>query len=256
MYLQSWSKVYGTPWKLLCFHYRPCSMMKAALFPKLGPPPLQCCFKGDTLSALTQHCMGGGGGGGGGKEWWNFQERPSVPLLLTRIVVFRALPYHTIPLREYHDSASSYFYFILLCLISLLISQSMNITVVYISQVGQTHTVFTRILTHKSCWLNDWGNLSLNIVRPWHCVQVMSCRNATLGYSRVWQKPCLIVLMQADFMGHLPNRQAWSKIFMAHLAIDRTSGLLRITLVPVAQFLLSPILKLVSNSSYWIGPLD
>ena len=50
-----------------------CSMMKAALFPKLGPPsssspppPIQCCFKGDTLSTLTQHCMGGGGRGEGG----------------------------------------------------------------------------------------------------------------------------------------------------------------------------------------------
>ena len=52
-------------------------MMKAALFPKLGPSPLapiQCCFKGNTFSALIQHCMDGwvgwvgrGGGGGGGR---------------------------------------------------------------------------------------------------------------------------------------------------------------------------------------------
>ena len=41
------------------FIIAPCSMMKAALFPKLGPPPSPhtTCFKGDTLSALTQHCM-------------------------------------------------------------------------------------------------------------------------------------------------------------------------------------------------------
>ena len=216
------------------FIIAPVRWWKRLFFPNLSlpppPPPYNVASRG-TLWAYWPNIVWGGGG----KEWWNFQKRPSVPLLLTRIVVFRALPYHTIPLREYHDSASSYFYFILLCLISLLIGQSMNITVVYISQVGQTHTVFTRILTHKSCWLNDWGNLSLNIVRPWHCIQVMWCRNATVGYSRAWQKPCLIVLMQADFMGHLPNRQAWSKIFMANLAIDRTSGLLRITLVPVAQ---------------------
>ena len=62
------------------FIIAPCSMMKAALFPKLGPPspppppPIQCCFKGDTLSTLTQHCMGGGG-----EEWCNCQKRPSVP---------------------------------------------------------------------------------------------------------------------------------------------------------------------------------
>ena len=59
--LQSWSKVYGTPWKFAVFIIAPCS--KAALFPKLGPPPphIQCCFKGDNLSTLIQHCMGGGG---------------------------------------------------------------------------------------------------------------------------------------------------------------------------------------------------
>ena len=38
-------------------------MIKAPLFPKIGPPPIQCCFKGDTLSALTQHCMRGRGEG-------------------------------------------------------------------------------------------------------------------------------------------------------------------------------------------------
>ena len=69
---------------LLCFHHRRLFDNKSGSFPKLGPPPsplIQCCFKGDTLSALTQHCTGGGG-----KEQWNCQKRPSVPLLLTRIV--------------------------------------------------------------------------------------------------------------------------------------------------------------------------
>ena len=54
----------------ICFVFiiAPCSMIKAALFPKLGPPPpppppIQCCFKGDTLSVLTQHCTGGRGEG-------------------------------------------------------------------------------------------------------------------------------------------------------------------------------------------------
>ena len=50
---------------LLCF-LTPCSMIKAALFPKLGPPP-------------SPHTRGK-------KERWNCQKRPSVPLLLTRIV--------------------------------------------------------------------------------------------------------------------------------------------------------------------------
>ena len=35
-----------------------CSIMKAALFPNLGPPPslpIQCSFTGDTLGKLIQH---------------------------------------------------------------------------------------------------------------------------------------------------------------------------------------------------------
>ena len=70
---------------LLCFHYCPLFDDKSGSFSQTWPsplPPIQCCFKGDTLSALTQHCTGGGG-----KERWNCQKRPSVPLLLTRIVV-------------------------------------------------------------------------------------------------------------------------------------------------------------------------
>ena len=53
---------------LLCFHYRPLFDDKSGSFSQTWPsplPPIQCCFKGDTLSALTQHCTGGGGGGGG-----------------------------------------------------------------------------------------------------------------------------------------------------------------------------------------------
>ena len=50
---------------LLCSHYRPLFDDKSGSFSQtwpFPPPPLiQCCFKGDTLSALTQHCMGGGG---------------------------------------------------------------------------------------------------------------------------------------------------------------------------------------------------
>ena len=51
------------PLMKFAFIIAPCSIIKAALFPKLGPPPIQCCFKGDTLSALTQHCTGGRGEG-------------------------------------------------------------------------------------------------------------------------------------------------------------------------------------------------
>ena len=53
---------------LLCFHYRPLFDDKSGSSSQTWPsplPPIQCCFKGDTLSALTQHCTGGGGGGRG-----------------------------------------------------------------------------------------------------------------------------------------------------------------------------------------------
>ena len=53
---------------LLCFHYRPLFDNKSGSFSHTWPsplPPIQCCLKGDTLSAMTQHCTGGGGGGGG-----------------------------------------------------------------------------------------------------------------------------------------------------------------------------------------------
>ena len=53
---------------LQCSRHLPCSMMKAALFPNLGPlpsPPIQCCFTGDTLGKLIQLCMGGEGEGVG-----------------------------------------------------------------------------------------------------------------------------------------------------------------------------------------------
>ena len=51
-------------------------MIKAAHFSKLGPPPppIQCCFKGDTLIVRVCVCGGGGGrgkdfgGGGGGRD--------------------------------------------------------------------------------------------------------------------------------------------------------------------------------------------
>ena len=49
---------------LLCFHYRPLFDGKSGSFSQTWPsplPPIQCCFKGDTLSALTQHCTGGRG---------------------------------------------------------------------------------------------------------------------------------------------------------------------------------------------------
>ena len=60
--LQSWSKVCGTPWKLARFSSSPLVWCWKRLFsPNLAlpPPSIQCCFKGDTLSTLIQHCMGG-----------------------------------------------------------------------------------------------------------------------------------------------------------------------------------------------------
>ena len=62
--LESWSKVCGTPWKLAMFSSSPLVWCwKRLFFPNLAlpPPSIQCCFKGDTLSTLIQHCMGGGG---------------------------------------------------------------------------------------------------------------------------------------------------------------------------------------------------
>ena len=63
--LQSWSKVCGTP-----FHHRPLFDDESGSFSQIGPPPspIQCCFKGDNLSALSQYCIKGGGGGEGGGE--------------------------------------------------------------------------------------------------------------------------------------------------------------------------------------------
>ena len=72
----------------MCFVFiiAPCSIIKAALFPKLGPPPpsppYNVASRG-TLWAQWPNIVRGGGGGG---ERWNCQKRPSVPLLLTRIV--------------------------------------------------------------------------------------------------------------------------------------------------------------------------
>ena len=71
----------------ICFVFiiAPRSMIKAALFPKLGPPPsppYNVASRG-TLWAYWPNIVLGGGG----KERWNCQKRPSVPLLLTRIVV-------------------------------------------------------------------------------------------------------------------------------------------------------------------------
>ena len=50
---------------LLCFHYRPLFDDKSGSFSQTWPsplPPIQCCFTGDTLGKLIQHCMGGRGG--------------------------------------------------------------------------------------------------------------------------------------------------------------------------------------------------
>ena len=55
-------------------------MIKAAL-----PPPLHTMLLQGGHFERTDPTLYGGGGGG--KEWWNCQKRPSVPLLLTRIVV-------------------------------------------------------------------------------------------------------------------------------------------------------------------------
>ena len=75
----------------MCFVFiiAPCSMIKAALLLKLGPLLHTMLLQGPTLWAHWPNIVWGGGGeggGGGGKERWNCQKRPSVPLLLTRIV--------------------------------------------------------------------------------------------------------------------------------------------------------------------------
>ena len=49
---------------LLCSHYRPLFDDKSGSFSQTWPsplPPIQCCFTGDTLGKLIQHCMGGRG---------------------------------------------------------------------------------------------------------------------------------------------------------------------------------------------------
>ena len=78
------------------FIIAPCSMMKAALFPKLGPPPYNVASRG----TLWVHWPNIVWGGGGGEEWWNCQKRPSLPWLLTRIVVIllNVLPCNTLGL--------------------------------------------------------------------------------------------------------------------------------------------------------------
>ena len=66
-------------------------MIKAALFPKLGPPPsphTMLLQEGHfERTDPTLYGGGGGGGGGRGKERWNCQKWPSVPLLLTTRIV-------------------------------------------------------------------------------------------------------------------------------------------------------------------------
>ena len=51
---------------LPCFHYRPCSMIKAALFPTLGPPPYTMLLQGGHFECTDPTLYGGEGGGGGG----------------------------------------------------------------------------------------------------------------------------------------------------------------------------------------------
>ena len=70
---------------LLCFHYRPLFDDKGGSFPQTWPSPLPSPYNVASRGILWAHWPNIVRGGGG-KEWWNCQKRPSVPLLLTRIV--------------------------------------------------------------------------------------------------------------------------------------------------------------------------
>ena len=76
---------------LLCFHYRPLFDDKSGSFSQTWPSPHTKLLQGGHFEGTDPTLYGGGGGGGGGaaKERWNCQKRPSVPLLLTRIVVYQ-----------------------------------------------------------------------------------------------------------------------------------------------------------------------
>ena len=102
--LQSWSKVYGTPWKFAMFSSSPPVRWWKRLFStKLGsppsplPPPPSPLYNVASRGTLWAHWSNIVWGGGGREEWWKCQKRPSVPWLLTRIVERSLWPSHQNP---------------------------------------------------------------------------------------------------------------------------------------------------------------
>ena len=67
---------------LPCFHYRPLFDDKSGSFSHTWPSPLYNVASRGTLWVHWPNIVWGGGG----REWWNCPRRPSVPLLLARIV--------------------------------------------------------------------------------------------------------------------------------------------------------------------------